>query len=402
MSDYESKLISELTKLKNDGNYREFMDIERSAGNFPFAYDNINNREIVVWCSNDYLGMGQNPRVMEAFLETAQDMGVGAGGTRNISGTSHTLVMLEKELAGLHGKESALVFGSGYIANEATLSTLVKAFPNIIYFSDEKNHASIINGIRNSRAEKLVFKHNDYADLEEKLKAAPQDAPKMIVFEAVYSMDGDFAPIEEFIKLAKKYNALTYIDEVHAVGLYGHQGGGVAQKLGLEKDIDIIQGTLAKAYGTIGGYIAASHALIDYVRSFAPGFIFTTALPPAIAAAAIESVRYLKESSIERARHQKVIAQLKAKLKAAGIPFIQTESHIIPVIVGDPIKAKQMSKTMLDTHGIYVQNINYPTVPKGTERLRIAPTPQHTEAMMDQLVTALLEVFVENQVKLAS
>jgi 5-aminolevulinate synthase len=402
MPDYESRLISELAKLKSDGNYREFMDIERSAGNFPLAYDNKNNREIVVWCSNDYLGMGQNPRVMESFLETAQEMGVGAGGTRNISGTSHTLVLLEKELAGLHGKEAALVFGSGYIANEATLSTLAKAFPDIIYFSDEKNHASIIHGMRNARAEKIVFKHNDYADLEEKLKAAPADLPKMIVFEAVYSMDGDFAPIEEFIKLAKKYNALTYIDEVHAVGLYGHQGGGVAQQLGLEKDIDIIQGTLAKAYGLIGGYIAGNHALIDYVRSFAPGFIFTTALPPAIAAAAIESVRYLKESNIERARHQKVIEKLKAKLKAAGLPIIPTDSHIIPVMVGDPVKAKQMSRTMLDKYGIYVQNINYPTVPKGTERLRIAPTPQHTEAMMDQLVTALREVFVENQVKLAS
>ncbi len=401
MSLYEDRFKRKLADLKAEGNYREFMNIGRSAGSYPRARDFQNEKDIVIWCSNDYLGMAQHPQVLKAFTEAATAMGAGAGGTRNISGTSYPLVRLEKELANLHGKEAALVFGSGYIANEATLSTLTKALPEIVYISDEKNHASIIHGIRNSGAAKMIFKHNDIFDLEEKLKSLPPEQPKMIIFEAVYSMDGDIAPVKEIVALAKKYNALTYIDEVHAVGLYGPRGGGIAQQLGVEPEIDVIQGTLAKAFGLIGGYITASPNLIDFVRSFAPGFIFTTALPPAIAEAAIVSVKYLKESNIERARHQKAIGQLKQKLKAARIPHMATPSHIIPVMVGDPVKAKHICKVLLEDYGIYVQNINYPTVPRGTERLRIAVTPQHTEAMMDQLVTALKEVFTENQVRLA-
>lgn len=401
MSIYEDKFAHELESLKDAGNYREFVHVTRTAGDFPRAYDHKLGKEITIWCSNDYLGMGQHPQVLEAFKKSAKENGIGAGGTRNISGTNNHIVLLEQELATLHGKDSGLVFGSGYVANEGTLCALAKAFPDIIFLSDERNHASIIHGICNSRAEKYIFKHNNLKDLEARLQSLPHDKPKLIVFEAVYSMDGDIAPVKGFIDLAKKYNALTYIDEVHAVGIYGEHGGGISEELGLAQDIDIIQGTLAKAFGTIGGYITGSKNLVDYVRSFSPAFIFTTALPPAIAAAALASVRYLKGNNMERAKHQKVIRMLKNKLTAAGIPFIPTETHIIPVMVGDAVKAKNICKQLLEQNSIYLQNINYPTVPLGTERLRVVPTPMHTEAMLDELVSALAEVFVINNIRLA-
>ena len=358
-------------------------------------------KKLLIWCSNDYLGMGQHTKVVEAMLEATKEHGAGAGGTRNISGTSNHIVALEAELASLHNKDAALVFSSGYAANEGTLSTIAKAFPDIVFLSDEKNHASIIHGIRNSRAEKHVFKHNNLKDLENKLQGLAQQRPKMIVFEAIYSMDGDISPIKGIIELARKYNALTYIDEVHAVGIYGEHGGGIAEKLGFMDEIDIIQGTLAKAYGAIGGYIAANKTIVDYIRSAAPAFIFTTALPPAIAAAALASVRYLKSSNIERALHQKIVRQLKSKLAAAGIPFIPTETHIIPVMIGDAKKAKAIGKMLLEKYSIYLQHINHPTVPKGTERLRVVPTPMHTEQMLNDLVTALAEVFTINDIRLA-
>lgn len=393
MSIYEERFAGKLSELREQGNYREFADIAREVGNFPRAYDHKLGKEITIWCSNDYLGMGQHPQVLDALVKAARENGAGAGGTRNISGTNHNLVLLERELATLHGKDLALVFGSGYSANEGTLVTLAKAFPDIVYFSDEKNHASIIHGIKNSNAAKYIFKHNSLKDLEAGLKEYDINRPKLIVFEAVYSMDGDIAPVAGIIELARKYNALTFIDEVHAVGIYGEHGGGISEKLNLAAEIDIIQGTLAKAYGTIGGYIAGNKNLIDYVRSFAPAFIFTTALPPSIAAAALASVRYLKSSNIERAKHQKIVRDIKAKLKAANIPFIPTDTHIIPVIVGDPVKAREISRTLMEKHSIYIQHINHPTVPKGTERLRLVPTPMHNEAMVEQLISALAEIF---------
>lgn len=399
MYSYEEKLERELETLKDGGNYREFLEISRKSGNFPKAIDIQNNREITVWCSNDYLGMAQRPEILAALKQAADDMGAGAGGTRNISGTNHPIVELEKELADLHGKEAGLVFNSGYMANEATLSTLARAFGDILLISDEKNHASMIHGIRNSRADKAVYRHNDLAHLEEILEEQPLNRPKMIIFESVYSMDGDIAPVAEIVALAKKYNALTYIDEVHAVGMYGKRGGGISQLTDMEAEIDIIQGTLAKAFGVIGGYITASNTIIDYVRSFAPGFIFTTALPPAIASAACASIRHLKSSELERKKLMMNANLLKDKLEAASIPFIRTETHIIPVIVGDPVKAKEIGETLLSEHSIYIQHINYPTVPKGTERLRVVPTPMHTEEMMDELVAALAKIFKVRRVK---
>ncbi len=401
MSIYDAGFSAALEGLKSGGNYREFVNLAREAGKFPLAYDHKLGKEITVWCSNDYLGMGQHKEVLKALAEAAAENGAGAGGTRNISGTNHHLVLLEKELASLHGKEAALVFGSGYAANEGSLCTFAKAFPDIVFFSDEKNHASIIHGIRNSRAEKYVFKHSNLKDLEAGLAALPLSRPKLVVFEAIYSMDGDIAPVKGIVDLAKKYNALTFIDEVHAVGMYGEKGGGIAERLGLAGEIDIIQGTLAKAYGTIGGYIAGNALLVDYVRSFAPAFIFTTALPPAIAAAALASVRYLKKSNIERAKHQKVVRSLKTKLAAANIPFIKTDTHIIPVMVGDAEKSKLICKELLEKYSIYLQHINHPTVPVGTERLRVVPTPMHSEAMLDELVMALAEVFAVNNIRLA-
>lgn len=390
MSKFENILSAKLAELKIAGNYREFRDLERIQGKFPLAYDHKLGREITIWCSNDYMGMGQNPDVLAAMHTAIDKMGAGAGGTRNISGTNHPLVELEIELATLHGKESAITFNSGYLANETAISTLAKGLgENTVIFSDEFNHASMIHGAISSRLEKVIYKHCDAKDLEAQLKKYPASQPKIIIFESVYSMDGDFSPIAEICTLAKKYNAITYLDEVHAVGIYGKIGGGVAQSLGLQDQIDIIQGTLGKAFGLIGGYIAGGKTTIDYIRSFASGFIFTTALPPVIAAGALESVRVLKNSDDIRKSYMKRVDIVKAKLKKAGLPILETTSHIIPVMIGDAKRAKQICKNLLEEYGIYVQNINFPTVPKGTERLRITLSPYHTEAMSDLLAEAL-------------
>jgi len=386
---YEKHFAQALVKLKAEGNYRQFTDIERIAGKFPLARDHKRGRDIILWCSNDYLGMGQHPKVVAAMVEAAQKMGAGAGGTRNISGTNHPLVLLEAELADLHDKESALVFTSGYVANETTLATLGTLLPGAVIFSDQMNHASMIDGIRKSKAEKHIFQHNDLEHLEYQLRQTDLGRPKIIAFESVYSMDGDIAPIREICDLADKYNAMTYLDEVHAVGLYGNKGGGISDREGLNGRITVIQGTLAKGFGVIGGYIAASAGLVDAIRSFAPGFIFSTALPPAIAAAALASVRYLKGSNAEREKHQENVAKMKKMLIAAGIPIINTESHIIPVLIGDAALSREASLRLLEEYDIFVQHINYPTVPKGKERLRITPTPLHSEKMMLDLTEAL-------------
>ena len=393
MTNSEQILAKKLAELKEAGNYREFRDLERIKGRFPKAYDHKLKREITIWCSNDYMGMGQHPAVLEAMHTAIDAMGAGAGGTRNISGTNHAIVKLEAELADLHGKEAALTFNSGYLANETAISTLAKAFPDCVIFSDESNHASMIHGTLTSRMEKVIYKHCNAADLEEKLKACPYERTKIIIFESVYSMDGDFSPIEKIGQLAKKYNAITYLDEVHAVGIYGKRGGGVAQELGLEQEIDIIQGTIAKAYGLIGGYITGSKTYIDYIRSFAPGFIFTTALPPAIAAGATASIKILKEGEMLRHNYKEKVVSLKRKLKAAGIPILDTTSHIIPVMVGDAKLAKEICINLLENFGIYIQAINHPTVPKGTERLRVTLSPFHTDEMADELVFALEKQF---------
>jgi len=386
---YENYFAQALAKLKIEGNYRQFTDIERIAGKFPLARDHKRERNITLWCSNDYLGMGQHPKVVAEMVAAAQKMGAGAGGTRNISGTNHPLVLLEAELADLHDKESALVFTSGYVANETTLATLGALLPNLVIFSDQMNHASMIEGIRKSKAEKHIFKHNDTQHLEELLRQTDVKRPKIIAFESVYSMDGDIAPIKEICDLADKYNAMTYLDEVHAVGLYGNKGGGISNREDLSNRVSIIQGTLAKGFGVIGGYIAASASLVDAIRSFAPGFIFSTALPPAIAAAALASVKHLKTSNVERQKHQENVAKLKKMLIAAAIPIIDTESHIIPVLIGDAALSREASLRLLEEYDIFVQHINYPTVPKGKERLRITPTPLHSEKMMLDLTEAL-------------
>lgn len=399
MSNYETILSARLEELKINGNYREFRDLERIKGKFPLAYDHQLGREITIWCSNDYMGMGQHPAVLAAMHNAVDAMGAGAGGTRNISGTNHEVVKLERELADLHGKEMALTFNSGYLANETAISTLAKAFENCVIFSDESNHASMIHGTRTSRVEKVIYKHCDANDLEEKLKSYPKSRAKIIIFESVYSMDGDFSPIERICDLAEKYNAITYLDEVHAVGIYGKRGGGVAEELGVMNRIDIIQGTLAKAYGLIGGYIAGSSTYVDYIRSFAPGFIFTTALPPAVAAGACASVRILKEGEMLRHNYKQKVNSLKRKLHFYGVPVLHTNSHIIPVMVGCPIRAKNICKNMLENHGIYIQAINFPTVPKGTERLRITMTPFHTDEMADKLLYALEEQFAVKKIK---
>ncbi|MDM7982999.1 MAG: 5-aminolevulinate synthase [Maricaulis sp.] len=395
---YEAAFDSAVRRVKAEGRYRVFANLMRKKGDFPHARWRTPDgdvRDVTVWCSNDYLGMGQIPCVVESMKSAIDEVGSGAGGTRNISGTTHYHVELEHSLADLHRKDAALLFTSGYIANEATLATLGKILPGLIIFSDELNHASMIEGVKGARCEKHVWRHNDIEHLEELLKAAPIDAPKVIAFESVYSMDGDIGPIEAVCDLAEKYNALTYLDEVHAVGLYGLRGAGIAERDGLMHRVDIIEGTLGKAFGVMGGYIAADGAIVDAIRSMAPGFIFTTALPPSLAAGARTSVEYLKSSNHLREKHQERAATLKQRLADAGYPVMPSVTHIVPVKVGDPVLCKRITDRLLEDHGIYVQPINYPTVPRGTERLRLTPTPLHTDEMFDQLIRALDQVWEE-------
>ncbi|MEM6621486.1 MAG: 5-aminolevulinate synthase [Pseudomonadota bacterium] len=397
--DYEGYFKVRLDALREEGNYRVFAELERQSGSFPKATrhlgegGNHGTHEVTVWCSNDYLGMGQHEAVQNAMIETVQACGAGAGGTRNISGTNHQHVLLEKELADLHLKEDALLFTSGYVSNFAALGTLGATLPGCMIFSDALNHASMIEGIRHSRADKVIWKHNDVEDLDRKLSQVEPGRPKLVAFESVYSMDGDIAPIAEICDVADKHNAMTYLDEVHAVGMYGSRGGGIAEREGLMDRLTVIEGTLAKAFGTMGGYICGSKAMCDYVRSFSSGFIFTTALPPAVAAAARVAVRHLKWSNWERLQQQRAVTSLRSKLDRHGIPHLDNPSHIIPVMVGDPVKCKMISDILLDDYGIYVQPINYPTVPKGTERLRFTPGPLHSEEDIDHLVSALSDLW---------
>ncbi|WP_421858687.1 5-aminolevulinate synthase [Oceanicaulis sp.] len=397
--DYRSAFKASVARVRAEGRYRVFANLRRVKGQFPRARlrtDEGDTRDVVVWCSNDYLGMGQSPCVTGAMKQAIDDVGAGAGGTRNISGTTHYHVELEASLADLHDKESALLFTSGYIANQATLATLGKILPGLIIFSDELNHASMIEGVKGAKCEKHVWRHNDVEHLEALLKAAPQDAPKLIALESVYSMDGDIGPLEAVCDLADKYNALTYLDEVHAVGLYGLRGAGIAERDGLLDRFDIIEGTLGKAFGVMGGYIAADEVIVDAIRSWAPGFIFTTSLAPALAAGARASVEYLKSAYHLREQHQERAATLKARFHDAGIPVLESVTHIVPVHVGDPVLCKRMTDELLDVHGIYVQPINYPTVPKGTERMRLTPTPMHDDAMMDELLEAVKTVYAKH------
>ncbi len=399
--DYDAFFGKQIDLLKREGRYRVFADLERHAGNFPKAtrYSTRGKRQVTetvtVWCSNDYLGMGQHPTVLAAMHEALDQCGAGAGGTRNISGTNHHHVILEQELAQLHQKEAALLFNSGYVSNWATLSTLAAKMPGCVIFSDAMNHASMIEGIRHSRARTVIWKHNDLVDLEEKLASVDPELPKLIAFESVYSMEGDISPIKAVCDLADKYGAMTYLDEVHAVGMYGDHGGGISEREGLSHRLTVIEGTLAKAFGVVGGYITGSRNMIDFVRSFASGFIFSTALPPAVAAGAVASIRYLKQSGAERAAQQERAATLRTMLNIAGLPHHDNTSHIVPVMVGDPVRCKEISDILLDYYGIYVQPINYPTVPRGTERLRLTPGPLHTDEDMAHLVASLSEIWSE-------
>ena len=395
--DYEGFFKQRIKSLRSDGNYRVFADIEREAGRFPNAIRHSDETacDVTVWCSNDYLCMGQHPKVIAAMTGALERCGAGAGGTRNISGTNHYHVLLERALADLHSTEAALLFTSGYVANMTVLSTLAASLPGCVIFSDSHNHNSMIEGIRHSRVSKQIFNHNDPEDLGRKLANVDPSIPKIVAFESIYSMDGDIAPIADFCDVADEYGAMTYLDEVHAVGLYGARGGGIAERDGISRRITVIQGTLAKGFGVIGGYIAGSAALIDFIRSFGSGFIFTTALPPAIAAGVLASIEVVRgqEGGALRAKHQQNARSLMTKLRDAGLPVMPSQSHIVPVLVGDPLLCKDASDMLLNEYGIYVQPINYPTVPKGKERLRITPSPEHTEEMMNELVCALEEVW---------
>src|ERR1700675_4319035 len=392
---YDTFFAAALSQLRNEQRYRVFADLERIAGRFPHAiwHSPDGRREVVIWCSNDYLGMGQHPKVIGAMVAAAGRLGAGAGGTRNIAGTNHPVVELEQELADLHRKEAALVFSSGYVSNQTGIATIAKLIPNCLILSDELNHNSMIEGVRQSGCERQVFRHNDTAHLEELLRAAGPDRPKLIACESLYSMDGDVAPLAKICDLAERYGAMTYVDEVHAVGMYGPRGGGIAERDGVMHRIDVLEGTLAKAFGCLGGYIAGNADIIDAVRSYAPGFIFTTALPPAICSAATAAIRHLKTSSWERERHQDRAARVKAILTAAGLPVMSSETHIVPLFVGDPENCKKACDILLEEYGIYIQPINYPTVAKGTERLRITPSPYHDDGLIDSLAEALLQVW---------
>jgi 5-aminolevulinate synthase len=392
---YDSFFATALARLHDERRYRVFADLERIAGRFPHAIWHSPNgkRDVVIWCSNDYLGMGQHPKVVGAMVETATRIGTGAGGTRNIAGTNHPLVQLEHELADLHGKEASLLFTSGYVSNQTGIATIAKLLPNCLILSDALNHNSMIEGVRQAGCEYVIFRHNDTAHLEALLRAVDPARPKLIACESLYSMDGDVAPLHQFCDLADRYGAMTYVDEVHAVGMYGPRGGGITERDGVMQRVDVIEGTLAKAFGCLGGYIAGKADVIDAVRSYAPGFIFTTALPPPVCAAATAAIRHLKSSNWERERHQDRAARVKAVLSAAGLPVMMNQTHIVPVFVGDAERCKQASDLLLEQHGIYIQPINYPTVARGTERLRITPSPYHDDVLIDALAEALADVW---------